>query len=359
MASVDIALAFNDGFLKQASVTVLSTLRSANVDTVYNFYVVSNDLSFESQQVLLDVAQKEPHFGKIEFVNIGKEICDTIPKVGYFGIETNFRLWLPELLPDINKILYIDCDTMIVGDLSELFDTDLTGKAYGGCSEQKLLCYIDTYDTMSYRFEFMNKHGFDAFNDHYVHAGVLLLNLEYWREYNYTERASKFLTENKDDVKFMYPDQDTLNILAKQDGDNSRVYIDWKYNMTCAYCLKENNPSDIFQQVLFKGHGINSPETFKPIILHYAGWAKPWSVVTGLMDSQYIEYAKEIGWTIDTSRSFSKKIKNIIKKVCRFGFKVLCFLTPMGIFVYFKKNRKRFLNKLPKGFKDLFRTPLA
>jgi len=321
MKFVDIALTFNEGFLNQASVTILSALRSANDSTLYNFYVVSNNLSFESQQKLLDLVTKEPHFSKIEFIHISKEICDNIPKIGNFGIEVNFRLWFPQLLPHLDRVLYIDCDTMVVGDLSDLFYTNLDGKAYGACNEYKINLYLGNCRSDKDRIEFLNKHGFDFYTDNYINSGVILFNLDYCRTHNYTQRASEFLIENKDDPQFVYPDQDVLNVLAKQDGDDVRVFINWKYNIYHSSVIKKFDKNDYDQMICLKFYDITDFDSFKPAIIHYAGNTKPWVRYTGMMDTQYLGYAKELGWKIAYNKIelFKIKLKKLIKWCLPYG----------------------------------------
>lgn len=101
---------------------------------------------------------------------------------------TLMRLVLPKLLPRFKKALWLDCDTIIDADISELFDIDLTGYYVAGVKEPQ-----------------------KSENRIYLNAGVLLFNLEEIRKDRFHER----LMEYANSVKLHYPDQDAINDLAQ------------------------------------------------------------------------------------------------------------------------------------------------
>lgn len=110
------------------------------------------------------------------------------------------RLWLENLLPpDIKMILYLDCDTIIVSDLSELYSVDLDGYAAAG-----------VLDCMDKRYK--KRIGLSQ-EDPYLNSGVLLFHLEFMRKIAAMDRFQNAVERFGE--KFKYPDQDAINLGLK------------------------------------------------------------------------------------------------------------------------------------------------
>ena len=95
------------------------------------------------------------------------------------------RLVLPELLPDVDRVLYLDCDTLVLQDIGELFDMDLHGRLMGAVSEplkSRPWCP-------------------------YYNAGVLLMDLAMLRDSHKQAEMVRMINA----MKFSFPDQDVLN----------------------------------------------------------------------------------------------------------------------------------------------------
>ena len=112
----------------------------------------------------------------------------------------NVRLFVSEFIPeDVDRLLYLDADTIVTGSLSELFDTDLKGSALGmvldsvGENHKKDLNLSDS--------------------EGYYNSGVLLIDMNVWRRDNYTEK----IVDHVKTVRAQYPspDQDLLNVVCR------------------------------------------------------------------------------------------------------------------------------------------------
>lgn len=102
------------------------------------------------------------------------------------------RCYLPEILPDVSKVLYLDLDLWIEQDISELWNIDITNYAIAAAVDVNVrkfyLPYIPNINV-------------------YINSGVLLMNLDYMREHNMVEQFHKLLNT----WKLAFPDQDVLN----------------------------------------------------------------------------------------------------------------------------------------------------
>ena len=143
------------------------------------------------------------------------------------------RLALAKILPDLDRILYLDTDTLVLRDISGLFNTDITGK---------LFCMI-AEDIGEQPIEYIN--GFACFQDYiqvaksqdprpeypvrpYYNSGVMLMNLEELRK----TKMDDVIIHELNTVYHRYPDQDAINILCK---DNI-VPAPTEYNVIPALC---------------------------------------------------------------------------------------------------------------------------
>ena len=126
------------------------------------------------------------------------------------------------MLPkNFDKILYLDCDTIINGSVKELYDTDISEYALGACIDEgfyneehyKHLCYSKKYP--------------------YINSEVILFNLKYWRENKVVNKCLEYIANNTDRVKFH--DQDTLNAILHKEIK----HIPIKYNLQTLFLLSE------------------------------------------------------------------------------------------------------------------------
>jgi UDP-glucose:(glucosyl)LPS alpha-1,3-glucosyltransferase len=120
-------------------------------------------------------------------------------RINRFGIESFFRLAIPDLLPpDVRYTLYLDCDILATGDLAELFPLDWCGEAMAAGVVDRP---VDPSHVRS----------LGLVPDRYINSGVLVINAEAWRREKVLDRAVAWLCENLEKARL--PDQDALNVL--------------------------------------------------------------------------------------------------------------------------------------------------
>ena len=107
------------------------------------------------------------------------------------------RCVLTKLLPDEHRVLWLDCDTIVDGDISELFEMDMQGNYFAGCREH--------------------------IKGDYINAGVLLMDLDAIRR----DDIDNVLVCVLNHQKLELPDQDAINDVAK----GHILFIDSKFNV--------------------------------------------------------------------------------------------------------------------------------
>lgn len=190
------------------------------------------------------------------------------------------RLFLPDILPDDDIVLYLDTDTLIVDDISDIFAVDLKGQYFAGVLDP----IGDTY---------RKKIGIPV-NIPYYNSGVLLCNLAQWRETDFVSLAIDNL--RKLGKKAKYPDQDILTLTA----NGRTVTLPMEYNLITPFfyfnrrkLLAYRRSSIFYSEVEFKKGRLNAK------IVHFTGgfaYPRPWLQSSDHpWCSTYEKYLNEIG----------------------------------------------------------------
>lgn len=197
-----------------------------------------------------------PHLS-ISLYNVDDQIIKMLPVKRYLPLATYFRLMMPNILTEIDKMLYLDSDVLCLGDIAEIMELDLNDKTAFTISDVNFIA--------SKRIEALSLNLGKYFN-----AGIMLINIKKWNAQNISEKAFSLLCKTPD--KFSFLDQDVLNIVL----ENDTQYIDKKWNFVLT---SDNIPSDV--KFL---HCVSHPKPWKifcqsksqSLFLHYESLS-PWS----------------------------------------------------------------------------------
>ena len=205
----------------------------------------------------------------------------------YYSVETNYRLFLfGEMFAKYDRILYLDCDLIVEGDISGLYDVELGDcEAAAVRSEDfRLLSKIKKPIFMD-RFPYnVDNYRTDALGmktpENYFNAGVLVMDLKKVRQRITQKQVFEILHCHN----YYYNDQDVLNIVF--DGRVKNVDCRWNYMTYIPEQLaKENvNNRKLFAELYREN----------PCIIHYTSAEKPWNSETKVFGDRYWKYRKEM-----------------------------------------------------------------
>ena len=255
---IPIFYACDDNFVKYTIVSLHSMICNASTDYHYQIYVLHTGISAPMMEKVL--ALKNDCF-EVSFENVTEyldSISDKLPIRDYYSKTTYYRLFIAEMFPQYEKAIYIDSDTVVQGDISELYLTDIKDAYVGACHEQAMV-QVDEYGTYCERVVGVSRHNF--FN-----AGILLINCERFRTHGVLD---KFI-ENLHVYNFVVTqDEDYLNLICKD-----HVYwLDQRWN------------TEIFGEI---GYPIEEAK-----ILHYIMTSKPWHYADCRHGDIFWKYAAE------------------------------------------------------------------
>lgn len=169
---------------------------------------------------------------------------------------TYYRLFLAEILPqELDKVLYLDGDVIVRHSLLPLWNTNIEEKAVAAA-----------YDCSSGRIEYYNRLKY-PFELGYFNAGVLLINLKYWREHQVLNDFISYMENHADSIRCH--DQDVLNVVFRC----RKVTVPLKYNLQHLFLLKKCDDYDYWklEQEVLEARG-------DPCIVHFTSRWKPWRI---------------------------------------------------------------------------------
>ena len=279
---MDIVFNVDNRYVRHMCVTILSIL-DKNPNNIIAFHVITCELSKENREYISSLLS-EDHVS-VKFYDVDINILKKFsvgkltgnPNISYAAY---LRLFIQDLLPlHIDKVLYLDCDIVVVNSMTELWHKDIS---------QYSLAALDDYgNAQEYGAKRMGlEKRFKYFN-----SGVMLLNLQKLREINFMEMVQDFLVT--DGYRILMHDQDILNgLLYRQ-----RLPLEERWNMMC-----------------------NTDNIIDYSIIHFAG-LKPWYIeCPHPLKHIYYHYLAMTKWANDKPVHFYSKLQRIkifIKSILR------------------------------------------
>jgi len=255
---IPIFFATDDNYAPFLTVCIKSMLAHASKDYFYKLYVLTTNLDPILQG---RIKQSLTPNSTIEFISLKNEldkIQDLFHLRDYYSKETYYRFFIPSLFPDYEKVLYIDCDTIFLGDVSELYHTDIKDYNVAAVVEE-VMQTVDVFGEYVEKFLGVPR-------KQYFNAGILLINTKRFIKFKIAE---KFVELSKQYTFRVTQDEDYLNVLCK----GKVKYLDLGWNKT-AY----KNPE--FDDKNLK-------------LIHYKINWKPWHYANTLYEEYFWEFAKQ------------------------------------------------------------------
>lgn len=203
--TIPIFFAVDDGYIPFLAISLQSLIENSSDKNMYVIKILYTNISEENKKT---ISKYEKENVSIEFVDLNyyiEEIKDKLYTRDYYSKTTYFRLFIPNLYPQYDKALYLDSDITILADIADLYNIDIGDNLVAGAPD-------DVIQKISVFAEYVEKVVGVASYKHYFNAGVLLMNLDELRKFEFQE---KFLY-SLEKIKFsVAQDQDYLNRLCK------------------------------------------------------------------------------------------------------------------------------------------------
>lgn len=268
---IPIVFATNDTYTYFCYTAVYSTIKYANSDNDYRIYIFVTSVSDSNCKLLESLSN---YYVTVECIDVSEFTSKVdLRESLHLSIETYYRLFIPLILPQYDKVLYLDSDMCILADVADLYNEDISGFPVGAVLD--VPCYI----LKEHSIEIANLDCLKTFN-----AGVLLMNCVEFEAQRIREKCLKLLEEDykQKERKLIFADQDALNIALYE----NYKCIDNKWNYQSQYLWRTDNLFSEYRQEYIENAD-------KAYIMHFAGDRKPWNYPSQEKAEVYWSIAKE------------------------------------------------------------------
>lgn len=265
---IELACATDDAYAPHCGTMLHSALaRRAHAGT--RVHVLHADLSGENRERLEQVVERAG--STLNWLRIDATALAGFPSQ-QFHIACWYRVLLPQLLPGVPRVLYVDSDTIVLDDLAALWDQPLDGRLFGAVVNP-------LYPFMPDRARLLGLGG----PADYLNSGVLLLDLDRMRAAGITDRLRAYAGEHPSNA---YPEQDALSVVCR--GQWLALHPRWNVQTTL-YDLSAARLPMPQREV--------AEALSKPAIVHFIGPLKPWHFLCRHpLRTEYENHRRQTPW---------------------------------------------------------------
>ncbi len=191
---IPIAMAMDDNYVYPTIVSITSAMENAREGTEYSFYIMHNPKFKEENKEKVKSLENKYSACHIHLIDMGNQFKGANDR-GHITTPTYYRLSLSGLLTSIDKIIWLDGDTLVFKDLTDMYNIDMNDLCYRGFLDE-------TVDGTK---------AFGVENDHYICAGVMIINLEELRKDGALEKFNTFIEKNNSSL--IQHDQTVINVV--------------------------------------------------------------------------------------------------------------------------------------------------
>ena len=267
---IPIFFASDDNYVPLLATAIKSLLTNSSKEYTYKINVLTTNMSQDKRDKIAAMATSN---STIEFIALAKEL-DKVKHLfrlrDYYSKETYYRFFIPDLFPKYKKVIYLDCDIIVKGDISELYNIDL-GSNYVAAAPEEVF-------TLHPNFMDYPRKALGIEPEVYFNAGVMLLNTERLLK---DRIAEKFVALAEKYTFRIVQDEDYLNVLLK---DHKLILpLDWN-------------------KTAFKNDGYDD-KNLK--IIHYKSIWRPWHYENVLYEDIFWLFAKQTDFYLDLKDKLS------------------------------------------------------
>lgn len=255
---IPIFYACDDNFVKFTVVSLYSMIKNASKEYKYRVYVLHTDITEETKKSVYALANDNFEIFFEDVSDYLYSIAEKLPLRDYYSKTTYYRMFIAEMFPEYDKAIYIDSDTIVQGDISKMYHTDIREAYVGACHEQAMV-QTDEFGTYAERVVGVSRYNF--FN-----AGVLLINCDKFR--------LKFVLDKF--IQYLH----TYNFVVTQDED----YL----NLICkdhVYWLDQRWNTEVYGNIDYPIEEAG--------VIHYIMVNKPWHYTDCRYGDIFWSYARE------------------------------------------------------------------
>lgn len=268
---IPVFYACDDNFVKFSIVSITSMMEHASKDFQYKIYVLHTNITENMKEKIYSLSNENFEFIFYDMTSTLGSVSKKLPLRDYYSKTTYFRIFIANIFPEYHKAIYIDSDTIVAGDISKLYITDIEDHYLGACHEQ-VMVQVNEYGTYVETVLGISRHN-------YFNAGLLLINCEQFRLHSVLDKFMSLLQFYNFAVT---QDEDYLNVICKD-----RVFwLDQTWNTE----VFGNIPYPIEEANIIHYIMVNKPWHYRDcrfgdIFWHYAEKTEVYSEITAILEA--------------------------------------------------------------------------
>lgn len=277
---VPVVFAADNNYVPILTCAIRSMLQNADSTRYYDVVVLNTNIGGAKQELLKSYFSSYKN-ARITFYNVWRMIKDykLDTNNAHISVETYFRFLAQDILSAYDKVVYLDSDLVVNGNVAELFDVKMGNNLLAATLDIDYLANLNVRggDRMKYSLDVLDLKNPYA----YFQAGVMVFNTRELRRYHSVEEWLRIASN----PIFIYNDQDILN----SECQGRVVYLPSEWNVTHnifgrADKLYPQAPNSVFDDY--------QAARYAPKIVHFAGAIKPWQNASCDMASYFWQYAR-------------------------------------------------------------------
>ena len=254
---IHLALSVDNTYIYPSIVMLTSLLDNKNESTCYSIHILTTHQNF-SEDSRTKINTLIDRFGKncdeLQYYDLGLDFKGAT--TGYLPLMTYYKVALPSLLQDVNKIIYSDSDVLNFKDLTEMYNIELNDNIY----------FCGALDYVGHHYQF-RKIGIKS--NKYINAGIVMMNLKAIRQDSIEKKIREFIATHTLEIW----DQTAINCVCY---NNTKV-LPYKYASFAFDSFNQLAEINNQQDIMYKFNESELNQAFnEPTLLHYAGLDKPW-----------------------------------------------------------------------------------
>lgn len=288
--TINVYFSADKHYFLQCITAITSMFENHKTEETLFVHILTCDLGEKENKIAQNLAKK--YNAEIEFIYINQDdfkIYTQNQNMQYLSVNTFFRFHIISLVPrECKKVIYLDCDLIVTGEISELYNQDIENYFAGVIEDKMAYKQIDILGLK---------------NEKYFNAGVLLLNLEEIRKTGFAEDVIGYFNKNMGLLK--YYDQDILNAI----WDSRVKFLDERFNAQSYSFLRMKKK--------YKKAGVKRIKN--PVIIHFTGEIKPWHIYCNHRKaSEWLKYRQLTVYKLNKTDLFLFHLKRILSKIFYF-----------------------------------------
>ena len=213
--SVPVFFAADENYMPFLAVTLASVKAKMCKDYLYEIYVLYTGKLCENAKKIKELEEESLHISFVDVSQKTDEITHLMHCRDYYTSAIYYRLFIPELFPQYDKAVYLDCDTVLLEDVALLYETDVKDNLIGAVADQVVAAIGP--------FREYTQNALGISSEKYFNSGVIVMNLKAMREMCFYRAFSQILSSYD---FIIAPDQDCLNLICK----DKVCYLDEGWN---------------------------------------------------------------------------------------------------------------------------------